>query len=140
MACKLPKQQRLCQESDRGCSVPVFANLAGVSEDEVRRDVPQAALGQVTLAQWISWFETRGCKVLIREGCPDDIVPCAHLVAPSRPRDSLDFHWVYRDADGDVHDPFPGSAAMPADDPRMRDLSLYAQKVLTLSVSSLSTE
>lgn len=135
MAFKFPKAQKLRQESDRDCSVPVFASLAGVSEDEVRRDLPQAALGRVRYLEWIGWLEKRGAKVTLCEGCPSDIAPCAHLVATHQPRDDGDFHWVYRDADGDVHDPSPSFAAMPADDPGMKNLSVYAQRVLTLSVT-----
>jgi len=134
MAFNLPKQQRLRQELERACSVPVFAVLAGVSEDKVCRDLPGAALGQVTVQEWISWLEKRSLRVLKRDGWPTDIVPCAHLVATRQPRDERDFHWVYRDADGDVHDPSPMFEAMPADDPRMRNLSLYAEKVLTLAI------
>jgi hypothetical protein len=138
VAFKLPKQQKLRQESERDCSVPVFAALAGISEDEVRQDLPQAAMGQVSDLQLIKWLEKRGFKVLRRDGCPTDIVPCAHLVGPNEPRDKRDFHWVYRDEDGDVHDPSPVSLAVAADDAMMRNLSLYARKELTLSVSSPS--
>ncbi len=135
---KLPKTQELQQESERGCSVPVFARLAGVSEDEVRRDLPEAELGQVSVAGWVAWLEKRGFKVLKRDGCPTDILPCAHLVGPDNPRDARDFHWVYRDGDGDVHDPSSVPRAVPADDARMRNLDLYGRKELTLSVSRLS--
>jgi hypothetical protein len=45
MTFKLPKPQMLRQESDRDCSVPVFAALAGVSETKVLKDLPHAALG-----------------------------------------------------------------------------------------------
>ncbi len=138
VAFKFPKQQELRQESDRDCSVPVFARLAGVSEDEVRRDLPQAALGKITHLRWISWLEKRGFKVLLCDGCPTDIAPCAHLVATHQPRNERDFHWVYRDAEGDVHDPSQVFAAIPASDPSMRNLSNYHQKVLTLSVFSPS--
>ena len=93
-------------------------------------------MGQVTVLQLIKWLEKRGFKVLRRDGCPTDIVPCAHLVGPDKPRDKWDFHWVYRDEDGDVHDPSLVSLAVAADDPTMKNLSLYARKELTLSVSS----
>ncbi|MGA7795900.1 MAG: hypothetical protein WCA19_22940 [Candidatus Acidiferrales bacterium] len=139
MVFKLPKLQKLRQVTERGCAVPVFAILAGVSEDEVCRDLPQASLGLVSVLQLEGWLEKKGFKVLRRDGAPTDIVPCAHLVAPSLPRDSTDFHWVYRDAEGDVHDPSPVFAAMPADDPRMKNLSVYNKAELTISVSSLSS-
>lgn len=135
MAFSLPKSQKLRQQSDRDCSVPVFAALAGVSEDEVRRDLPNAPLGEVNVSQWEYWLQEKGLRVQRRDGCPTDMVPCAHLVAESPPRAIRDFHWIYRDADGDVHDPSPVFAAMPADDPRMKDLSVYAQQELTLCVS-----
>jgi hypothetical protein len=77
----------------------------------------------------------RKCRHYKRQGCSDDIVPCAHLVGPTNPRTTTHFHWVFRDAEGDVNDPHPSVAAMPADDPRMRELSLYGTKVLTISIS-----
>jgi hypothetical protein len=135
MTFKLPKPQILRQESDRDCSVPVFAALAGVSETKVLRDLPHAALGQVSVLEWMDWLEAQGLSALKRDSCPSDIVPCAHLVASHPPRDHTDFHWIYRDADGDVHDPSPVFEAMSADDPRMKDLSSYHQQVLTISVS-----
>jgi len=132
---KFPKQQRLRQDSERGCSVPVFANLASVSEGEVLRDLPAAALGAVSVSEWIKWLENKRFDVLSRDGCPADIVPCAHLVALHDPRDAGDFHWIYRDSDGDVHDPFGDFGTIAADDPIMKNLSLYRRKVLTLSIS-----
>jgi len=138
MSFKLPKPQKLRQESERGCAVPVFASLAGLSEDEVRRDLPQASLGRVSIIQWENWLKKRGFNVLRRDGAPTDILPCVHLVAPHPPRDITDFHWIYRDADGDVHDPSPAFEAMPADDLRMKNLSVYDKAELTLSVTSSS--
>ena len=139
MTFKLPKQQKLRQETERGCSVPVFAALAGVSEDEVRRDLPDAELGLVDVVRWESWLATKGFKIQERDGGPADIAPCVHLVAPHRPRDKYDFHWVYRDEEGDVHDPSPVYAALGADDPRMKSLSVYGGNVvLTISVSGRS--
>jgi hypothetical protein len=135
MAFKLPKQQKLRQESDRSCSVPVFASLAGVSEGDLLRELPQASDGQIPVTQWVSWLKGMGFKVLTRDGGRDDIVPCAHLVGPHTPRSPRDCHWIYRDEHGDVHDPSHGSQAMPADHAMMRDLSAYSRKFLTLSVS-----
>ena len=132
---KFPKQQKLRQGTERGCSVPVFAALAGVLEDEVCRDLQMALDGLVSVQGWMDWLTAQGLDPLKRDGCPADIVPCAHLVGPLQPRNASDFHWVYRDEDGDVHDPDPSFAAMPADDPRMRDLSPYARKELTISVA-----
>jgi hypothetical protein len=97
--------------------------------------MPHAALGQVSVLEWMDWLEAQGLAALKRDGCPSDVVPCAHLVASHPPRDHTHFHWIYRDADGDVHDPSPVFEAMPADDPRMKDLSSYHQQVLTISVS-----
>ncbi|WP_263355435.1 hypothetical protein [Acidicapsa acidisoli] len=133
----LPKRQILIQETERGCSVPVFAQLAGISTNDLKRELPGAILGQVTVNEWIVWLEGKGFAVLKRDGCPVDIVPCVHLVAHS-PQSELDFHWVYRDTEGDVHDPSPVSTCMGADDPRMRDLSFYETKQLTISVEGYS--
>jgi hypothetical protein len=88
-----------------------------VSETKVLKDLPDAALGQVSVLEWMDWLEAQGLSALKRDGCPSDIVPCAHLVASHPPRDHTDFHWIYRDADGDVHDPSPVFEAMSADDP-----------------------
>ena len=135
MAFRFPKLQKLRQGSDRDCSVSVFAALARVSEDKVHADLPNASLGQVSVLEWMNWLEAQNLDVLKRDGCPSDIRPCAHLVASHPPRDHTDFHWIYRDDDGDIHDPSPVFEAMPADDPRMVDLSPYIQQVLTISVS-----
>lgn len=128
----LPKPQGLRQRASCDCSVPVFAALAGVSEDEVRHDVPKASLGEVSVDEWVCWLEGKGFKVSKIKGCPGDAVPCAHLVAVQS--QGGPFHWVYRDGDGDVLDPSPTFRYMPASDPRMRNLSIYGQKVLTLSI------
>src|ERR1035441_356067 len=131
---KLPKPQRLRQKHDRDCGVCVFAALAGVSEEEVLADLPDAYLGTGTVNGWRSWLESKGFTVSKHEECPADVVRCAHLVANAL-YTKEDAHWVLRDEDGDVHDPSPVSMYMPADDERMRNLSIYAMKILTLSVS-----
>jgi hypothetical protein len=133
---KFPQHQMLRQKRDRDCSVPVFSALTGISEDEICRELPLAPEQGVTVDGWMDWLTAKGLEPLKRQGCPDDIVPCVHLVGPLYPQARTHFHWVYRDAEGDVHDPHPSVAAMPADDPRMRDLSIYGTKVLTISISS----
>jgi len=135
----LPKPQKLRQTSERDCAVPVFAALAGVSEDEVCRDLPNASLGEVSVDQWKGWLEKRGFRVLKVDGCPTEVVPCAHLVGSDEPRDERDFHWVYRDVNANVHDPDPAFKWITADDPRMKNLSFYPRKVLTLLVSPRAT-
>ena len=135
---KLPKAQGLRQKGERDCSVSVFAALTGMSEDELLVELPTAYLGKITVDEWCAWLESKGFKVLKRDGCPSDIVPSAHLVANvilDVTEGKNDAHWVFRDEDGDVHDPSQGSQFFAADDPRMRELSLYSMKVLTLSVS-----
>lgn len=129
----LPKPQRLHQKYERDCGVSVFAALAGVSEEEVLADLPTAYLGIVTVDGWIGWLESKGFTVLKREECPADIVPCAHLVANAL-YTKEDAHWVFRDEDGDMHDPSPVAMCWPANDDRMRNLETYSIKILTLSV------
>lgn len=130
---KLPKPQMLHQKHDRDCGVCVFAALAAISEEELLADLPNACLGTVTVDGWHEWLESKGFTVTRREGCPADIVPCAHLVAHAL-YTKEDAHWVFRDEAGDVHDPSPGSMHMEAADPRMRELSMFSMKILTLSV------
>ena len=128
------KPQMFRQTSEpRDCSVVVFAALTGISEDEIRRDLPEAPLGEVSDDGWISWLGKKGFSVLRRQGCPDDIVPCAHLVALNGLRDGA--HWIYRDGEGDIHDPNSAQQYLQADDPRMKSISFYSEKVLTVSVS-----
>ncbi len=124
----------LSQNGDRDCSVPVFARLAGISENELLSELPQARLGEIDHRQWIDWLKDRKLSVEVHEGCPTDVVSCAHLVSLHEPRDRADFHWIYRDEEGDVHDPSPSFAAMPADDARMRALEPYLIKALTIVV------
>lgn len=126
------KPQKLHQKHDRDCSVPVFAALTGLTEEEVLADLPNAALGLVTVDEWCEWLESKGFEVNKRDGCPDDIIPCAHLVAHVLEK-ADDPHWVFRDEDGDVHDPAEGY--VPANDERMRTLAFYSIKRLTLTVT-----
>lgn len=131
---KLPKPQSLHQKHERDCGVCVFAALAAVSEEEILADLPDANLGTVSVDGWQEWLESKGFTVTKREGCRADIVPCAHLVANVL-HSQEDGHWVFRDEDGDIHDPSPVTMYMPADDERMRSLEMYTMKILTLSVS-----
>jgi hypothetical protein len=125
----------LRQKTDRDCSVSVFAALTGIAEDNICRELPLAPEQGVSVDGWMAWLSQKGLNPLKREGCPDDIAPCAHLVGPISPQALTHFHWVYRDAEGDVHDPDPHNSAMADDDPRMRQLSIYGTKVLTISIS-----
>jgi hypothetical protein len=130
---KLPKPQRLHQKGERDCSVPVFAALTGLPEDQVRSEMPGAACGEVSVKDWMERLERKGFIVTKHQGCAADLCPCVHLVA-STPQSLTDFHWIFRDKDGDVHDPSPVFTYMPADDPRMRSLEFYDRQELTLTV------
>ena len=129
------KTQRLFQVGERACSVPVFAALAGVSAREVLNDLPGAALGEITVVEWEKWLENKGLEVLRRDGCQTDVLPCIHLVA-NYPRGLEDFHWVFRDEHGDVHDPSPVSSCLSADSSHMRGLLSYNVRELTITVAS----
>lgn len=128
----LPKPQTLHQKFERDCGVCVFARLAGISEDQVRAELPAAHLGKISVDEWQLWLEAKGFVVTRRDGSSDDAVPCAHLVSHGAITPE-DFHWVYRDEEGDVLDPNPVNQFMAADDPRMKQLDVYAEKILTLS-------
>ena len=125
----------LAQRDARDCSVPVFARLAGIPEEQFRNEMPRAQIGQISVDELVAWLELKCFQVLKRPGCPDDLLPCAHLVG-NMPQSLSDFHWIFRDADGDVHDPSPVFQFFPADDPRMRALNFYSERVLTITVSS----
>jgi hypothetical protein len=127
------EHQELCQKSDRSCSVPVFARLSGISEEELMREVPGASEQKVTVAEWHDWLKGKGFTVNWRTGCHTDILPCVHLVANS-PQDEKQFHWVYRAVDGGVHDPSPVFTAMSPHDRYMLNLEAYSIHVLTFSV------
>jgi hypothetical protein len=130
----LPKMQSLHQKFDRDCGVCVFAKLAGMTEEGLRAELPDAHLGTVTVNGWEEWLRDKGFIVTQRDGCPNDIVPCAHLVSHGA-NTGEDYHWVYRDEDGDVLDPNPVNFYMPPGDARMRRLDVYSVKVLTISIS-----
>jgi hypothetical protein len=125
------KAQRLRQKYERDCGVVVFTELMGISEEELLADLPDAVRGMVTVDEWCAWLESKGFTVTKRKGCPDDIVPRAHLVANASNYE--DAQWVYRDADGDVLDPSGGFVT--ANDERMRSLAFYSEKIRTISVS-----
>ena len=131
---KLPKPQLLAQRGARDCSVSVFAQLSGTPEEQLRRELPSAVSGQISVDEWIVWLQGKGLDVVKRRGCPDDMVPCAHLVG-NMPQSVEDFHWVFRDIDGNVHDPSPVFMYFPADDPRMKTLDFYSEQVLTITVT-----
>jgi hypothetical protein len=130
---KLPKPQRLHLTSERDCGVAVFAALTGISENEIRHDLPEAHFGEVSVDGWTRWLQRKGLEIRRQAACSDDFVPCAHLVALDERRDGA--HWIHRDDDGDIHDPSPTFRYFAADDARMRSISFYPEKVLTLSVS-----
>ena len=132
MTGSMPKMQRLYQDGERGCSVPVFAALAGVSTKDILSDFPFAAKGEISVIEWETWLENRGLNVLRRGGCQTDILPCVHLVA-NHPRGREDYHWVFRDKDGDIHDPSPVTQCLGANDPHMRNLRSYNVKELTIT-------
>jgi hypothetical protein len=111
----------------------VFAELAGIPYEDVLNDLPNAHLGTITVDGWTEWLETKGFTVSGQPGCPDGVVPCAHLVALADHPDY--YHWIYRDGDGDIYDPSDMFAAMPEYDPWMRMLSPYQCKRWTISIS-----
>ena len=112
----------------------MFGALTGLSVEDICRDLPDARTGGVSVFRWESWLKGIGLVVLRRDGCPTDILPCAHLVTLDTPRSFDDCHWVYRDEDGDVHDPSPVFEALDADTKWMRNLGSYEGKLLTISI------
>jgi hypothetical protein len=122
--------QSLKQEADRDCSIPVFGKLGSASREEILHDLPEAVEGKVTVAQWEDWLRSRNLDVRRHDGSDEHYqLPCAHLVQPHSP------HWIYEDVHG-VLDPSPVFAAMPSDEPRMREwVATYGGRILTISVN-----
>ena len=127
----LPVGQYLFQESERDCAIPVFGELSGCSRAVILERFPQAVDGEVKVVEWEDWLRSLGFNVTRYQPDESFTVPCAHLVerAPGV------FHWIYQDARG-VFDPDPSFRFMPADDPRMLNLSCYSRKILTVSVTA----
>jgi hypothetical protein len=130
----LPVKNRLRQRGARDCGVCVFAELAGISYEQLLEELPGADYGTVTVDGWIAWLESKGRRVTKHEGCPADAGCCAHLVSNTF-YSKEDVHWVYRDENGDVHDPSPVAEWVPANSELARTLETYSIKVLTLAVS-----
>jgi hypothetical protein len=127
--------QTLRQQGDRDCSIPVFAKLTGASREEIVSDLPEAAEGKVTVAQWEDWLTRRNLDVTRHDGQGEHYeIPCAHLVQRHSP------HWIYEDEHG-VLDPNPCFEFMPPNDPRMRDWNVtYGGRILTISVKPRKRE
>jgi hypothetical protein len=107
----LPKPQTLHQKFERDCGVCVFARLAGISEDQLRAELPDAQLGKVSVDEWHKWLEGKGLVVTRRDGCSDDAVPCAHLVSHGA-NTPEDFHWVWSEFLDDLCDGFAAKATL----------------------------
>jgi hypothetical protein len=127
----LPIGQYLFQETEWDCAIPVFGELSGRSRAAILERFPQAVDGEVKVVEWEEWLQSLGFNVNRYQPDESFTLPCAHLVerAPGV------FHWIYQDARG-VFDPDPSFRFMPADDPRMLNLSCYSRKILTVSVTA----
>ena len=132
-----PKPQTLRQKHERDWGVCVFAKLTGITEVELLKELPDAYLRTVSVDDWEAWLERKGYAVTRRPGCPDNIIPCAHLVGHGV-YTREDAHWVYRDEEADVLDPSPVNQYMPADDPRMKRLNGYSEKILTITIAHVA--
>lgn len=123
-----PVPQGLRQEGDRDCSVPVFAQLAGISREDLLTEMPLAGEGEVAVHEWEEWLGRRGLLVTRYKPSEEYTLPCAHLVfVGGMP------NWIYQDKTG-VHDPDPNRQYFAANDPRMLALSFYDERRLTISV------
>ena len=122
-----PIPQKLRQHGDSDCSVPVFAALAGISEEELLRDLPDAPKAKINVEEWEQWLRTKG-KRATRSLGQEYALRCAHLVEFAGM-----LHWIYRDDTG-VHDPNPAFQYVSANHPEMLKLSYYSKIVLTISI------
>jgi hypothetical protein len=115
--------QSLRQEGSWDCGVKVLRKLAGVTREDLLRDLPEAING-VTVSQAEEWLAARGFVVERRGEGEAYTLPCAHLVG--RPPY---YHWIYEGGTG-IHDPDPTFAYMP---PKQVKLAWY-ERVLTISL------
>ena len=129
MTFKPPVPQRLRQYGDMDCGLSVFAELTGISREQILLDKPCAAVG-LTIDQWEEYFRSKGFGVTRYQSDESYPLPCAHLV-----NTGSSFHWIYQSSEG-VFDPSPAFQYMPADDPRMLTFSVYLRRILAICVIS----
>jgi hypothetical protein len=124
-----PVAQFLQQSGNMDCGVCVFGALAGLSREEILRDRPQAADEGLAVDRWVEYLESKGWMVTKHRPDESCSLPCAHLVdAGGTP------HWIYQTEEG-VFDPNPANRYMPANDPRMLNFSLYASRILLITIA-----
>jgi len=119
------ERQRLRQEGDMDCGVSVFAELTGLSRQEILHDLPEAVNG-LSADQAIAYLQGKGIQVHIYPSECQHPLPCAHLV-----QSGGGYHWVYQAVNGGIHDPSPSFECVP---PRLVNLAKdYVRKVLTIA-------
>lgn len=138
----IPKYQRLQQQGDMGCGVAVFAELTGLTRQEILSDQPQAENEGLRVIEWEAYLIHKGFEVRLYDSKKRGyLYPCAHLMDKGLGA----YHWIYEDCDGDILDPDPSARYIPPDDPRLLPpddprlinsphTSIYDQRVLTLVV------
>jgi hypothetical protein len=143
----IPKYQRLQQYGEMGCGVAVFAELTGLTREEILLDQPKAEEAGLPVIEWEGYLINKGFEIRRYDSDKCGYTrPCAHLM-----RIGLEiFHWIYEDCDGHILD--PGSTScytppedpqlLPPDDPRLKgsaQKSIYCERVLTLVVTKKET-
>lgn len=117
--------QSLRQEGPWDCGVEVFRKLAGVSREELLRDLPDA-VNAIPVIQWEDWLKSKGLIVERHQDNEAYTMPCAHLI-----RRQPYHHWIYEDSTG-IHDPDP---AFEVFSPKLITLATYREgRELTISV------
>jgi hypothetical protein len=131
MTFKFPVPQYLRQQGAMGCGVAVFAELTGLSRAEILRDRPRAEEHGLSVKEWEEYLRENG--FIVRQYQPEESypLPCAHLVDAGG-----GCHWIFQDERG-VFDPSAAFQYMPADDPRMLNLSVYKARILTIAVARI---
>jgi hypothetical protein len=117
--------QSLRQEGPWDCGVEVFRKLAGVSREQLLRDLPNAVNG-IPVIQWEEWLTSKGLIIESPREGEGYTKPCAHLI-----RRLPYYHWIYEDSTG-IHDPDPAFAFWS---PKLITLEMYPQgRELTISL------
>lgn len=115
------------------CGVVVFARLAGLTEEEIIRDVPDAFNG-ITHKQWEAYLISKGRQVTCYIAGVQYPLPAAHLVETSP--GSSRYHWIYQAEDGGIYDPNPAFEFCPPHWIKENFDTCYGPLVLTFALAA----
>jgi hypothetical protein len=117
--------QTLLQMGPWDCGVEVFSKIAGLTREELLRELPEA-INAVPVIRWEEWLTARGFVIERRQRDEEYTLPCAHLI-----RRPPHHHWIYEDHKG-ILDPDPKFQAYSA---KLLTPAMYPEgRELTISI------